>query len=95
MEGGARAVLLYYLLQTQFITGMYGRVTSSVNDHSAVSPGRSFGFITDFPNNKNTLTNELVPDFCDLGVTFDNKMNFIKHINVIKARASSRLGSDR
>lgn len=33
-----------------------------------------------------------VTEFCDLGVTFDNKMCFNKHVNIIKARASSRLG---
>ena len=30
--------------------------------------------------------------FCDLGVTFDSKMCFNKHIDIITARASSRLG---
>jgi hypothetical protein len=33
-----------------------------------------------------------VSEFCDLGVTFDSKMCFNKHVNIVKARASSRLG---
>jgi hypothetical protein len=33
-----------------------------------------------------------VTEFCDLGVTFDTKMCFNQHVNIVKARASSRLG---
>lgn len=35
---------------------------------------------------------ERVNDFCDLGVNFDSKMMFNKHIEIIKGKASSRLG---
>lgn len=40
----------------------------------------------------NNLVIKRVSNFCDLGVNFDSKMCFNQHIDIIKARASSRLG---